>query len=148
LASTRIARSTAVRAPSFAETLVDSLADRIPDDTTEQVEAVLAEARHLADEVLEEARLRAEVLLAEAKQRGAAALEEAAVRGGAAWDALRGERVGPPVGAARWPWAVAAAVAGAAAGIAVAVVLRRVAAPDPPGAQDPEELEAVIDRPV
>jgi hypothetical protein len=74
-----------------------------------------------------------------------AALDEARVRGEAAWDALRGERVGPPVAARRWPWAVAAALAGAAAGIAVAVVVRRLT--ERPDAQDPEDLEAVIDRP-
>jgi hypothetical protein len=79
-----------------------------------------------------------------ADQSPQAILEEAAVRGGAAWDALRGERVGPPAAARRWPWAVAAAVAGAAVGIAVAVTLR--GRPDPPDAQDPEDLEAVIDR--
>ncbi|MDX6198966.1 MAG: hypothetical protein QOJ79_2117 [Actinomycetota bacterium] len=84
--------------------------------------------------------------LDDARQRAEAVLDEAAVRGSAAWDALRGERVGPPVAAARWPWALAAAVAGAAAGVAVAVALRGRS--DPPGAQDPEELEAVIDRPV
>jgi hypothetical protein len=78
----------------------------------------------------------------------AAALDEARVRGGAAWDALRGERVGPPVAAPRWPWALAAAVFGAAAGVAVVVVARRISRPDPPDAQDPEDLEAVIDRPV
>jgi hypothetical protein len=76
-----------------------------------------------------------------------AALEEAALRGGAAWDALRGERVKPPIAAARWPWAVGAAVAGAAAGILVAIVVRRFSAPERPDAQDPEDLEAVIDRP-
>jgi hypothetical protein len=103
-----------VRAPSFADTMVDSVTDRLPDHPGQQLEALL---------------------------------EEAGLRGGAAWDALRGERVGPPVAARRWPWAVAAAVAGAAAGVAVAMIVRRLAHEDPPGAQDPEDLEAVIDRP-
>jgi hypothetical protein len=76
-----------------------------------------------------------------------AALQEAALRGGAAWDALRGERVGPPVAVPRWPWALAAAIAGAAAGVAVAVAIRRVAGADRPDALDPEDVEAVIDRP-
>ncbi|GAC1439319.1 MAG: hypothetical protein NVSMB55_00370 [Mycobacteriales bacterium] len=76
-----------------------------------------------------------------------AALDEARVRGEAAWDALRGERVGPPVAVSRWPWALAAALAGAAAGVAVAVAVRRISRPDAPGAQDPQDLEAVIDRP-
>jgi hypothetical protein len=75
-------------------------------------------------------------------------LEEAAVRGSAAWDALRGERVGPPVAARRWPWAVAAAVIGAAAGVAIALAVRRLDPEDPPNAQEPEELKAVIDLPV
>src|SRR5689334_15335091 len=114
-----------MRAPSF------------PDDTAQ---AILDDARRRAEALIEETRPRAEALLDEAWSRGGAALEEAAVRGGAAWDALRGERVGPPVAAARWPWAVAAAVAGAALGVAVAVILR--GRTDPPDAQDPEDLEA------
>ena len=77
-----------------------------------------------------------------------AALEEAAIRGGAAWDALRGERVGPPVAARRWPWALVAAIAGAVGGALVAVAVRRLSHPDAPDAQDPEDLQAVIDRPV
>ena len=47
----------------------------------------------------------------------------------------------------RWPWAVAAVVAGACAGGAVAYVLRRVQGTDAPGAVDPDELLAVVDRP-
>ena len=85
------------------------------------------------------------MILDDARHRAEAVLEEASIRGGAAWDALRGERVGPPVAAARWPWALAAAAAGAAAGVAIVLALRR--REDRPGAQDPEELEAVIDRP-
>ena len=76
-----------------------------------------------------------------------AVLEEARIRGEAAWDALRGEPVGPPVAVARWPWALAAALAGAAAGVAVALAVRRMSRPDAPNAQDPDDLEAVIDRP-
>ena len=94
-------------------------------------------------------------LLEDARARGAdlsgeltAALDEARVRGGAAWDALRGERVGPPVAVRRWPVALAAAVLGAAAGAAVAYLLRRLQPADPPDAQEPEELVAVVDRPV
>jgi hypothetical protein len=89
-----------------------------------------------------------EEILDDARQRAEAILEEAAVRGSAAWDALRGERVGPPVARSRWPFALAAALAGAAAGIAIAVALRQLGRPDAPDAQDPEDLEAVIDRPV
>lgn len=78
-------------------------------------------------------------------------LDEAWSRGTAAWDVLRGERVGPPAAVRRWPWAVGAAVAGAAAGVAVAFVgqraVQRLHTQDPPGAVDPETVEAVIDRP-
>lgn len=69
-------------------------------------------------------------------------LDEALERGEAAWVALRGEQVAP---SRRWPWAVAAAVAGAAAGGAAAVLLRRIAPADAPGAQEPHELRAVVD---
>jgi secreted protein with Ig-like and vWFA domain len=132
-----------VRAPSFAETLVD----KVPDVPTDAFEAVVEDARQRAESLLEEARERAEAIVDEARTRGGAAFEEAALRGGAAWDALRGERVGPPVAVARWPWAVAAALAGAAAGVAVAIAMRRISRPDAPDAQNPEDLEAVIDRP-
>ena len=84
------------------------------------------------------------------RPRGAdadAALQEARLRGGAAWRALRGSRVGPPVAVRRWPWAVAAAVTGAATGVAVVLVLARLRTRDAPGALEPEELRAVIDRP-
>lgn len=72
-------------------------------------------------------------------------LEDALERGGAAWDALRGDRVGPPVAVRRWPWALGAAVLGAAAGAVAAAVVRKVAPPDAPGAQEPHELRAVVD---
>ncbi len=111
-----------MRAPS----LPDAVSERVPDFSTQQLEALLADAR----------------------ARSGAALEEAAVRGEAAWDALRGERVGPPVGVSRWPWALAAAAVGAAAGVAVAIAVRRLSHPDAPDAQDPEDVQAVIDRPV
>ncbi len=45
----------------------------------------------------------------------------------------------------RWPWAVTAAVAGAVAGAAVALAVRRVVGEDAPGAQEPEQLRAVVD---
>jgi hypothetical protein len=47
----------------------------------------------------------------------------------------------------RWPWALAATVAGAAAGAAVAYAVRRVQGQDRPGAVEPEQLQAVVDRP-
>jgi hypothetical protein len=70
-------------------------------------------------------------------------LDEAWARSTAAWDVLRGERV---VAVRRWPLAVGAAVAGAAAGVAVAYVVQRLHTQDPPGAVDPETVEAVVDR--
>jgi hypothetical protein len=108
-----------------AASLPDTFADAVPDAAREQAAAILEDARRRADAVL----------------------GEAAVRGGAAWDALRGERVGPPVAVARWPWALAAAAAGAAAGVAVAIAVRRFSQPEAPDAQDPEDVRAVIDRP-
>jgi hypothetical protein len=47
----------------------------------------------------------------------------------------------------RWPWALAATVAGAAAGGAVAYAVRRVQGQDRPGAVEPEQVRAVVDRP-
>jgi hypothetical protein len=77
------------------------------------------------------------------------ALETGAVRGDAALTALRGGRVGPPVAVPRWPWAVGAAVLGAAAGAGVALLVGRLlVGRDAPDAQDPADLEAVVDRPV
>jgi hypothetical protein len=76
-------------------------------------------------------------------------LETGAVRSGAAWSALRGERVGPPLAVRRWPWALAAAVLGAAAGAGLArLVGRLLLGQDAPDAQDPADLEAVVDRSV
>ena len=45
----------------------------------------------------------------------------------------------------RWPWAAAAAAAGAAAGAGAVLLLRRVVGQDAPGAQEPEQLQAVVD---
>ena len=67
-------------------------------------------------------------------------LENARERGPAAVAVLAGRR--PP---RRWPWAVGAAVAGAAAGAGVALVVRRVLGQDAPGAQEPDQLVAVVD---
>ena len=49
--------------------------------------------------------------------------------------------------ARRWPWAVGAAVLGAAAGGAIAKLVHHVGGVDAPDAQDPGELQAVVDRP-
>ena len=45
----------------------------------------------------------------------------------------------------RWPWAVTAAVVGAAAGAGLVVALRRWLGEDAAGAQDPDDLRAVVD---
>ena len=75
-------------------------------------------------------------------------LDAGVVRGDAALTALRGERVGPPLAVRRWPWAVGAAVVGAAAGAGVALLVGRLLmGRDAPDAQDPADLEAVVDRP-
>ena len=57
------------------------------------------------------------------------------------------QRAAAAVPARRWPWAVAAVVAGAAAGAAAAYTARKVEGVDRPDAVDPEELQAVVDRP-
>lgn len=67
-------------------------------------------------------------------------VDEVRERGSGAVEALAGRR---PV--RRWPWAVGAAVAGAAAGAGVALLVRTVLGEDAPGAQEPEQLQAVID---
>ena len=61
-------------------------------------------------------------------------------RGPAAVAVLAGRR--PP---RRWPWAVAAALAGAAAGAGAALLVQRLLGQDAPGAQEPEQLVAVVD---
>jgi F0F1-type ATP synthase membrane subunit c/vacuolar-type H+-ATPase subunit K len=70
-------------------------------------------------------------------------LEEAFDRGAEAWDVLRGRRTPPP----RWPWATGSALAGAALAVGVAVLVRRLRTQDAPGAQDPEQVQAVVDLP-
>jgi hypothetical protein len=87
-----------------------------------------------------------ETLVPELSTEVVAALEEARVRGGAAWDALRGERIGPPLAVRRWPIALGAALAGAAAGAAVAFALRHLLTQEAPDALEPEQLVAVVDR--
>ena len=49
--------------------------------------------------------------------------------------------------ARRWPWAVGAAVLGAAAGGAIAKLVHHLGGVDAPDAQDPGDLQAVVDRP-
>lgn len=68
-------------------------------------------------------------------------LEDAFDRGAEAWDALRGR----PRRSRRWPWAAGSAAAGAAVAVAVAVLVRRLGTHDAPGAQEPDEVRAVVD---
>lgn len=72
--------------------------------------------------------------------------QEARLRGGVAWSALRGQRIGPPRANRQWPWAMLAAATGAAAGVATVLLVRRLSGEDHPGAQEPEDLQAVVDR--
>ncbi len=72
-------------------------------------------------------------------------LGDTRIRTTGAYAALRGGPVGPPLAVRRWPWAILAALLGAVAGAGVVLLLRRLIGEDAPGAQDPEELEAVID---
>lgn len=74
-------------------------------------------------------------------------LATSAVRAEAAWDAVRGSRVGPPTAVRRWPWALGAAVLGALAAGGLSACVRRLAGQDAPGAVEPDELQAVVDRP-
>lgn len=103
--------------------------------TTALTESVAGTATNLTENVLPEV-----------EETVREALAEAAVRGTAAWDALRGERVGPPVAVRRWPWALLAAALGAASGVAVVLVARRLRYRDAPDALEPEQVQAVIDR--
>ncbi len=47
----------------------------------------------------------------------------------------------------RWPWALLAAGLGAGAGWAAALVVRSLEGTDAPDAQEPDEVQAVVDRP-
>ena len=52
-----------------------------------------------------------------------------------------------PATGRRWTWGLAATLAGAAAGAAAAYVVRRVQGQDDPAAVEPEQVQAVVDRP-
>ena len=56
-------------------------------------------------------------------------------------------RPGASVPARRWPWWLMATLAGALVGAAVAVAVRRVRGQDGPDAVEPDQVEAVVDRP-
>ena len=140
------------RASALADRAGD-LAERARTEAGPYVERVRAEAAPLAGRVAAETAglvAAATPLVESAVETVQGVLEDAGVRGGAAWDALRGERVGPPVAVRRWPWAVGAALAGAAAGAAAAYATRRLRTTDAPEAVEPEQVEAVVDldRPV
>ena len=68
-------------------------------------------------------------------------VEDVRERSGEVVDALSGRRRLPR----RWPWMVGAAAAGAAVGAGAAMLVRRVVGEDAPGAQEPEQLVAVVD---
>ena len=120
------ARELAVRMRSSAEPVAHDVAE----GARELSVRALAAAEPVAERVVE---------------RVGEALDTSLTRGGAALLALRGGPVGPPLARRRWPLAVGAALAGAAAGAAVAVIISRVVPGDAPGAQEPEDVEAVVD---
>ena len=70
-------------------------------------------------------------------------LEDARDRGVEVWHRLSGQPEPKP---SRWPWVAGALVGAAVAGAAV-VVVRRLLGDDAPGAQEPEQLQAVVDLP-
>jgi hypothetical protein len=114
----------------------------------QEVRELTARVREQAEPLVERAVGQVTTTTAPVVLTLADALDTSRVRGGAAWDALRGDRVGPPVAVRRWPWTLSAALLGALAGAAVAAVVLRVVGQDAPDAQEPEDLEAVVDRPV
>ena len=120
------ARELVVRVRSSAEPVAHDVAEGTRDLSVR----ALAAAEPVADRVVE---------------RVGDALDTSLTRGGAALLALRGGPIGPPLGRRRWPWALGAALLGAAAGAAVAVVVSRLVPSDAPDAQDPEDVEAVVD---
>jgi hypothetical protein len=69
-------------------------------------------------------------------------LEDARDRGYDVWEAVGGSR---PKRASRYPWARGGAVAGALLGITAAMAVRRLLRGDAPGAQDPDQVQAVVD---
>lgn len=68
-------------------------------------------------------------------------IEEALDRGVDVWDALRGR----PRTSRRWPWYLGTALAGALVAAGGALAARRLSTTDAPGAQEPEQLRAVVD---
>ena len=125
--------------------MAHALRDTVNERAGELTARVVAEATPVVERVTDTAA----PVVADVVESLQDALDAAAVRGGAAWVALRGGTVGPPVAARRWPWAGGAAVLGAAAGAGVALLVGRLLmGRDAPDAQDPADLEAVVDRDV
>lgn len=120
------ARELAVRVRNSAEPVAHDVAEGARDLSVRALTA----AEPVAERVVE---------------RVGEALDTSLSRGGAALLALRGAPVGPPLSHRRWPWAVGAALLGALAGAAVAMVVSRVVPSDAPDAQEPEDVEAVVD---
>jgi len=124
----------------------------VTDGAREVVVRVRSSAEPIAHDMAEGARdlsvralTAAEPVAERLVERAGEALDISLIRGGAALLALRGGPVGPPLGRRRWPWALGAALLGAAAGAVVAVVVSRVVPSDAPDAQEPEDVEAVVD---
>lgn len=97
-------------------------------------EAAAERTRELVD------RLPATEVLEGVVEEAGARFSTAVDRSGEAWDVLRGRK------RRRWPWATGAAVLGAAAGVGAALLVRALRHEDPPGAQDPTLVQAVIDK--
>jgi hypothetical protein len=126
-----------------------ALRDTVNERASELSARVYAEAAPRVERVADVVQETAAPVVADVVETLQDALDTAALRGGAAWVALRGGRVGPPTAVRRWPWAVGAAVLGAAAGAGVALLVGRLLlGRDAPDAQDPADLEAVVDRDV
>lgn len=69
-------------------------------------------------------------------------LEDARERGYDVWEAVGGSR---PKRRSRYPWAPRAAVVGGILGVVAAVAVRALRKGDAPGAQEPEQVRAVVD---
>ena len=151
IAATERATQLAERARDGAGELAGELADRsqpLRDRVVEGAGELAERAQPLRERVVDgagELVVAGRPVVGSAVETVSGVLEEALERGGAAWDALRADRVVPAPAVRRWPWAVGAALAGAAAGGVAAVLLRKIAPADAPGAQEPHELRAVVD---
>jgi hypothetical protein len=73
-------------------------------------------------------------------------LEQTRLRTTAAFDVLTGQPVSVPPAPRRWPWALGFAVLGAALATGAVLAARTLEGQDAPDAQEPSELQAVVDR--